>query len=214
MISAPIPSASKCGCRVLIGCKETCQFLQCFGEGDLLQRKKHPSALGRSSFSRHEPGLAYRFQCEISFCPPKNLTTFHQSQSYQMKKGCSMPSRHHLGNVNGTGLACWRKHLWEPLLFVNGIGPSGHTLGLAGYLDLIGSLGLVVKCIVAPRFWMLEDLKGAVEQNLAKSSKNAWNDGAKKACRTLHSMFLLSMFILSNSSNNNIINNNIPPTAS
>ena len=27
---------------------------------------------------------------------------------------------------------------------------------------------------------MLEDLKGAVEQNLAKSSKNAWNDGAKR----------------------------------
>ena len=80
-----LPSASKCGCRVLIGCKETCQFLQCFGEGDLSQRKTHPSALGRS-FSRHEPGLAYRFQCEISFCPKKPSPHFTSHNHIKWKK--------------------------------------------------------------------------------------------------------------------------------
>lgn len=100
----------------------------------------------------------HRFQCEISFL---------QKSSHHISPVTSISNEQMLSHAiptpfgkcqMGTGLACWRKNLWEPLLFVNDIGPSGHTLGLAGYLGLIGSLGLVVKCIDVPRFRMLEGL--------------------------------------------------------
>ena len=104
----------------------------------------------------------HRFQCEISFL---------QKSSHRISPVTSISNEQMLSHAIptpfgkcqvGTGLACWRKNLWEPLLFVNDIGPSGHTLGLAG------SLGLVVKCIDVPRFQMLEGWKGAVEQKFGQ----------------------------------------------